>query len=468
MLTQKEKKSLNPSSLQANGFPNPRSLSGGISGTKFQPISSSDFFGGKSNRQSLQQGEDESSGGTSLAKSTGPSDTDYQSMQVGTDGTFNLNSWDSAQHGLDFGFTTEGNMPVAVKNKLKLVADNLLYQNRTVKNLGSFPENFTLSLSINGSEFTRPKMSADEKKRYSGDTVFEFVRLKNGPKRKANIFVRELGADTVKAQMAGTGAHDKKIFDHYFTTDATWGNASELEMLYHAIAKIPASILAKVPSLVFKRKKMDDGEADPKQPHVMAKHTMKHSGESSIEVYDLAFEKSHIRFGDDQQGFSDNLTQTIVHEIGHALDSRVIRKGLSDSDNVSNDWQQAYEKEKLNEPICAEPGPYFESYCQDIKSKSSDLFSKHLQFKTALYQLRSESGEAYVASGNSLLYNDPKAKTGYLSALDKDQAKAGTLYGRKSRQENFAELFSLYILDTKRFSKMYPNVYAYFLKSFPK
>lgn len=300
--------------------------------------------------------------------------------------------------------------------------------------------------------------------------AFRFTYVEHQPREGTatkEVLVERLGSLGLKRQSPAQKKDAQEKFDaHKFVLQGTW-NIKDANRLRAAIQKIPDNLLSPLDGMIFVRRaakqqaaasegKDAQGaqqqqkkitEADYHYEDTDAKITHK------IVVYDSAFEISDSpRYGLPGEGVSDDLTQIIVHEIGHGLDQLPLSQAWGKRRGTQAELIEAREK---GAPDVAE------------KEKTRNEALK------ASYAARSASG--YFFSFNQETQKE-KAVEGAIEpgnnefrlAAQKDGGIRISDYSKESWAEYFGESFSLYILDPSTLKRLRKNVYEYFLKNFPK
>ncbi len=423
--------------------------------------------------------DEEISGGTATkapAKKTTrtPTPKEYKRMRVGKDSNLKIDTY----HAKDSRYTAkyyknnynvlfQDAVPEVLKEKLRIVTYFLLMRTDSFSGSGDFIEYTTTAFSIRSTDFDQSKLTEAEKKHYGAATVFEFTRLNDrnsgGFSKDAvpYVLIKELGQESAPPT-ALEKQQQSDIFAKYFTKDASWTDAVETEQLYQAVARIPESILGKMPKIVFIREPiMIDPDTQKADPSVNGRFRM----DGTIAIFDSAFAqgKDPLRHGDAVQGFSNGLDHTIVHELGHALDNRRTLPALNEfSEAIKKTDAADIEYQKVKK--ACEEGKHTPRADRACKKK---LEEKRLAYTAASAENSRTMHQMALTRTDTDMANDPAA-----SPFGKATAGEGfysvTAYGGKNVEENYAELFALYILDEEKLKTMRPDTHAFFVANYPK
>jgi len=226
-----------------------------------------------------------------------------------------------------------------------------------------------------------------------------------------------------------------------FSTDAK-------KHLYAALASVPEGILNRVKGLTFFYDPSAAGDANEPARYEPSTH--------AVYIYQGAlreFANSIAASG------ADYFTGVLAHEIGHALDYETFTTARVKRDTLAKQLKEARIKSKQikidpNAPIGddkpAADGDKKER--DEIKRIEKDLDKAEADFAKATADLDLKKGGAHSQS----------------KAFAKARGKAITSYGESGKNvEDFAELFSIFVLDSALLKSLRPDAFEYFSKTFP-
>ncbi|MCU0430758.1 MAG: DUF4157 domain-containing protein [Cytophagaceae bacterium] len=315
---------------------------------------------------------------------------------------------------------------------------------------------YNIKLSVDQNQLDFSTSSDDTKKKFTGRHVCEF---QNSTDNKT-VTVTYLGADTSTQYKVLPTPEAKSKFNQYCIAGSGW-KSEELNVLMNTVNKIPNPILSQVSKLKISRgTSAGTGEA------VYTSGQYKYGGEPfqhEIWIYNGAFTPSDTRFGDATTGFSSYLEQTIVHEIGHALDYTPLRKSFVKHTKARDDYNKSVQT--FNSFVTAKkPVP------ENVRTKTDALENESILAKNEMLLADSHTGKGWVTEGDGYkaALVEGYDKTAFFKAYKLDGGDGITDYASVNLQENFAESFSYYILDPARFKSLRPNTYAYFATNFKK
>ena len=261
---------------------------------------------------------------------------------------------------------------------------------------------------------------------------------KKGAKARSRILVEGLGSAT---RPAGVSVSDK-IKAASITSSGY--SATEKQALREAIGQVPASHLAIVKGLKFRRDTVH--KPDPKVAGLYDEDT------HTITMFDNAFSATQVVF--DEGGVATSYAaKQIVHEIGHAVDLAPLRAA----------WLVA---EKARQEMNAKAGTFGSKAEKDAFEKAKQASG---QADSALAKARSRSGTKPVTKGTTTTYQIGKGHQGipFRQAVRKDGSNVSK-YGDKDWQESYAEAYSLYLTQPTLLKRIRPATYQHLEKTLPK
>lgn len=299
--------------------------------------------------------------------------------------------------------------------------------------------------------------------------AFRFTYIEHQPKAGTatkEVIVERLGSLGLKRLSPSQKAKNAEKFEaHKFVLQGTW-NPKEANRLQAAIQKIPDNLLSPLDGMIFMRRgekkraataegKDAQGVQQP-QKITAADYHFEDEGAKIIHkivVYDAAFENADTsRYGLPGESVSDDLTQIIIHEIGHGLDQLPLSKAWGKRQETQAAFTEAKEKgaPDVAEKQEARREALVGSYAARSASGYFFAVNKETQMEKAV--------EGPIEPGNNE----------FRLAAQKDGGIRISNYSAESWAEFFAESFSLYILDPGTLKRLRKNVYEYFEKNFPK
>lgn len=298
-------------------------------------------------------------------------------------------------------------VPKAVQTGLSSVAGILITHTKDLK------LNSTLTIALNLSEY------GDEYASFR----FSFYATFVGKKQSTTILIEKMGKIGGNALPEDQAkAATQKMKNNKFSTRGSW-TAAEKERLLAALAIAPDSLLASIPGITFIRQQGDN----PQDPNEGGHYN---DDSHTITLYDRAFTVSLTRYGKPGSQANDEGMRAILHEIGHALDYKLLRQA----------WGK-YGQSKTKKEIAAG-----EAGLKSVISPSGQVYQKKEKWEVT------EGGK----------------DTAFRTAAKKDSKIPITKYAEKAWEENYAEAFSLYQVAPETLKALRPNVYIYFEQNYPK
>ncbi|HEX8693836.1 MAG TPA: DUF4157 domain-containing protein [Longimicrobium sp.] len=275
------------------------------------------------------------------------------------------------------------------------------------------------------------------------DGVYRFtlVERKSNPKRQ--LIIEQVSATPSGDPSKIDVAKATKRFENFeFALGSGFGSEDDKKLLFAALARVPDSILKRVRGLKFEKKPESVGEKDEAGKYDPNTHT--------ITLYASSLKK--LMNSIDTSG-SDWFTQTVAHEVGHALDYESFTTARVKRDALTKQLKDA----RLEARRVATPAGDEKAQAEKEKKDQQEID----RLEKALAQAESDSGKA--------LNLDPMKGGGGRSQsteFAKARGKAISTYGGKSDVENFAELSALFILDPDSLKLLRPDAYKYFSDTF--
>lgn len=354
-------------------------------------------------------------------------------------------------------------------------------------------------------------LSDELKEIYNGYGIYRFTHYSESSESGsvARVLVESLGNRKGSSQLSATpDAEQIELNKNNFEANCTILSASEAgegyenfstaekEILYNTVALLPAEIMAQVADLKWRRKQVN---ADTAGLYSLNDH--------AITLYDLAFKDNNTLLGDLENGLHSLTEQTILHEIGHAVDNTLLRNARDEYNATSNRIQELTQDynavvadknrtiASLNEAVAnfndaigtADETELnrlkqiylglkgeVESFDQQLAELDSQIEAQNslLAIKeTERLSATSPGGRKYILDNNTWDYGSSSTTSafqkvaiddGAIENSDKTVDGAITEYGETSWQEYHAEAFSLYFTDRERMRLTRPNLFAYF------
>jgi hypothetical protein len=271
---------------------------------------------------------------------------------------------------------------------------------------------------------------------------FTLVERKTQPKRQL-IVELVTSKPPPTSDKIDISKHEKRLDKYEFKLGSGFSSDAMQKRLYAALERVPISTLERIRGVTFvydARTEGDAGEAGHYDPN---KHTIMFFKSSLDAMINSA----------DALG-ADHFTYTVAHEIGHAVDYESFTLARLKVASLTKKLKEARtEARKID--INADDRTREAKSAADkakIKQLESDLDQAHADFNKAVKDLDLAKGGAHTQS------------KGF---KDASKGKAISKYGGGAAVENFAELYSLYILDPKLLQSLRPEVYQHFAKTFP-
>lgn len=290
---------------------------------------------------------------------------------------------------------------------------------------------------------------------------------KKGPPAKSRILIEGLGTATAPkgAQKPvvkeGSKAPPDPVADKLKAASISISgySKSERRALREAIGQVPASHLALLKGLTFRRGSVWVDENGKARSDVGG-HYERES--NTITMFDAAFKKTQVVF--DEKGVATSFAaKQIVHEIGHAVDVAPLRAAEAAVDAARRD---------LN----AKASPKFSSKAEADAYKAAQ--KKYAKAQKDLDHARARSGTRVVtttkknaegvpvSSSRDVIGKSPKGVK-FRAAVRAD-GKDVSKYGEEDWQESFAEAYSLYLTQPGLLKTIRPATYKYLDQTLPK
>ena len=280
-------------------------------------------------------------------------------------------------------------------------------------------------------------------KPYGGvNGVYRFTLAQHQKSSKSELIIEQV-SDRPPADWQNTDlASQEKRFESFgFKLGIGFDSDEMKKHLFAALARVPDEILMRVRGLTF-NKHMADLGSDSEPAHYDPNN-------HSIDLYGRTIVESMNR--QDDAGGGDWFTAVVTHEVGHALDDESYTNARMKRDAIVEQLKAAklqarQLKVDVNAPIPDEKADADKEKNErhEMQRLEDELAKAESEFNKATEQGRSKSKEFTKARG-----------------------KAISSYGERGKDlEDFAELFSVFVLDPKLLKSLRPDAFDYFSKTY--
>jgi Domain of unknown function (DUF4157) len=271
--------------------------------------------------------------------------------------------------------------------------------------------------------------------------VYRFTLAKHG-KGSKNVLIIEQVSDKPPADRQNTDlVSQQKRFDSFgFKLGVGFESEEMKKRLFAALAQVPDKILERVRGLTFNKymddvgSKGEDGHYDPD------KH--------SIDLYRKSASESMNR--QNAKG-DDRFSGVVTHEIGHAVDDESFTNARVKLDSLEAQVKAAKLKSRQAKIDVNAPIPDEKAEVEKERNERNEI--QHLEDE------RNKAGDEF---SKATVEGHSKSKK-----FTDARGKAISSYGEKGKNlEDFAELFSVFVLDPELLKSLRPDAFAYFSKTF--
>lgn len=301
--------------------------------------------------------------------------------------------------------------------------------------------NSTISLAIDLSKF-------------GGDYAlyrFTYYTHTEKGKKKDQLLIERLGVVGMEGLRAtAQEAAKKKFNDHKFTFAGTW-DPGDQEHVLSSVNLIPDSILSLVDGVKFARGRVAP-KPDEAGNYSMEKHT--------ITLFNLAFDKSSVRFGMPGPSLTSPAAFATAHEIGHAIDRAKLRAAVQKENTAKAALKSGFKQYEVA------PDQYV---LEKVPLSVLREFNALMAQTKASTKVVTESGMRFLPKAGSdkdELQDDPKANTKFQQAAKAAGSIRVSPYAEESWEEYFAESFALYVTDPATLKRLRPKIFEHFEKTF--
>ena len=271
--------------------------------------------------------------------------------------------------------------------------------------------------------------------------VYRFTLAKHG-KGSKNVLIIEQVSDKPPGDQPNTDlASQQKHFESFgFKFGVGFDSVEMKKRLFAALAHVPDKILERVRGLTFNKymddvgSKGEDGHYDPD------KH--------SIDLYRKSVSES---MNSQNAEGDDRFSGVVTHEVGHALDDESFTNARVKLDSLEAQVKAAKLKSRQAKIDVNAPIPDEKAEAEKERNERRDI--QHLE---------DERNKAADEFSKVTVEGHSKSKK-----FTDARGKAISSYGEKGKDlEDFAELFSLFVLDPQLLKSLRPDAFAYFSKLF--
>jgi len=273
--------------------------------------------------------------------------------------------------------------------------------------------------------------------------VYRFALVRKQNSTKSALIIEQVSDTPPKDWHKVDLASEQKRFDSFgFKFGVGFESDDMKKRLFGALAHLSDKILARVRGLTFNKLMADVGDRSEAGHYDPNKHSIDFFGKSIHDAMNSA----------DAEG-DDWFSHVVMHEIGHALDDEAYTAARVKRDALAGQLKAAklrvrQVKVDVNAPFPDEKAvaEKEKSDRQEIQQLQGDLNKAESDFDNVNVQGLSKSAEFGQARG-----------------------KAISSYGEQGKNlEDFADLFSVFVLDPELLKSLRPAAFAYFSKKFPR
>ncbi|SHO44172.1 eCIS core domain-containing protein [Desulfopila aestuarii] len=266
-------------------------------------------------------------------------------------------------------------------------------------------------------------------------TYFTHASGRGRSRTTANIMLIEQVGNAVAAPAGQAApANSFTIGSSTFNLSGTWTN-DEYAVLRQALGLLPAQAMSDAAGVTFS-KSGSSGSAAEAGNYDPATDT--------ISLHNNAFPSSSVRVGQRSLG-----AHNVLHEIGHALDLRVLQRAW-------NTFNAAGQPASARAGFLGQRSP---SGSRQVRDAQGDYNVEQSMDDT--------SGAFRQAARRDQVRRDTSGRT---TAVGSTATLSGgvTSYADTDYQELFAEAFALYISAPETLRQLRPNIYTYFNSRYPR
>jgi|GEM_PF-6093229 len=292
-----------------------------------------------------------------------------------------------------------------------------------------------------------------------GYSAFRFTYVRRqvqGGAANGEILVEHLGGIGMETLHPDQAKRAQQRFDRYnFRRGAGWSDPQFQEVLA-ALEQVPDTTLNLVAGYTFNR-----GTVHQTHPEWCGEHQ---SGTRVITLFDCAFTASLTRTGVPGQGLANVARQDVLHELGHALDLRILSQVIDPMNQAVNAQRNAFRRYET------QPGSNRYSIPASMQARWNQIHAQITAAQRTRDAARSLSGSQWQAQpgSNDLTIVEGADNVAFRQAAQQDGGLRITHYSDTSWQEHFAESYALYMVDPDGLQRLRPHVFAFLQSNFPR
>jgi hypothetical protein len=279
-------------------------------------------------------------------------------------------------------------------------------------------------------------------KPYGGvNGVYRFSLVKKDKSTKSALIIEQVSDVPPRDWQKTNLSSQQKRFDSFgFKLGIGFESDDMKKRLFAALAHVPDKILTRVRGLTFNKLMEDLGDKNEAGHYDPNKHSIDLYGKSITEGMN-----SHDAEGDDW------FSAVVAHEVGHALDYESFTNARLKRDALEGQLKAAKLKARQAKIDVNAPIPDEKAEAEKEKNDRQEIRRLEDAFAKSADEFEKVTVEGHSKS----------------TEFGKARGKAISSYGEKGKNvEDFAELFSLFVLDPQLLQVLRPDAFAYFSKTF--
>ena len=284
-------------------------------------------------------------------------------------------------------------------------------------------------------------------KAYGGvNGVYRFTIVQRKTKPKVELVIEQVSSSPpVQASSIDLKAHQKRFDSFGFSFGPGFGSDEDKKRLFAALARVPDALLNRVKGLKFAKYLADSGEHDEPGHYDPNTHTI-NLYKRAVETYSNSPDAAGAQW----------FTYVITHEVGHALDYEAYTNARVKRDALAKQLKQAQLDAKRVDPSEA---TFDEKAAADKQAKK--------QREVTRLKGELDIAEAAYSKAARDLDTDKGGEHSQSREFRRAAGKAISGYGARGKSvENFAELFSIFVLDPGLLKSLRPDAHKYFTETF--
>ena len=302
-----------------------------------------------------------------------------------------------------------------------------------------------------------------------GRGLYRFTWTKPAPAKKggatqSRILIEHLGQTpapaAAKSGAGGTSDQatkpakdpiDTKITDARL--DISGYSKKEEPVLREAIATVPASHLAIVEGLKFRR-----GSVHPEDPKVAGHYD---EDKHTVVMFDVAFTDTQVAFGDSGTATSYAARQ-IVHEIGHAVDLAPLRAAEKKTSDARADLNA-----KAGEFSSKQEADAYKAAKKALATAEEEQKAALGRSGTRIKATKTKNDQGIDVTATSRVIGTAHKGVKFREAV-KGDGKDVSKYAETDWQESYAEAYALYLTQPSLLKQIRPKTYDHLSQTLPK